>query len=97
MCVLNRKYEVRLGLEEVLYSYSLKCHNLGRYYLVVDNKALQLVMNLSTTSKNKLQGNVLLFGAWGCAYNPMVREFLVTIDPDVGLVLFFFFFGVLLV
>ena len=24
VCVLNRKYEVRLGLEEVLYAYSIK-------------------------------------------------------------------------
>ena len=49
MCVPNRKYEVRLGLEEVLYSYSLKRHNLWRYYLVVDDKTLQLVTNLPTT------------------------------------------------
>ena len=40
VCVLNRKYEMLLGLEEVLYSYSLKLHNLGRYYLVADDKAL---------------------------------------------------------
>ena len=63
--ILNQKYEVRLGLEEVLYAYSLKRHKLGRYYLVVNAKLLQLVTNLPTTSKNKLQGNVLLFGAWG--------------------------------
>ena len=72
---------MRLGLKEVLYSYSLKHHNLGRYYLVVDDKALHLVMNLPTTSKNKPQGNVLLFGAGGCARDPMVREFRVTMDP----------------
>ena len=53
VCVLNRKYEVRLGLKEVLYSYFLKRHNLGRYYLFVDDKALQLVTNLPTISKNK--------------------------------------------
>ena len=87
MCVPNRKYEVCLGLEEVLYSYSLKCHNLWRYYLVFDDKALQLVTNLHTTSKNKPQGSMLLFDAWGCASDPMVREFRVTMDLDVGLVL----------
>ena len=63
VCVLNRKYDVCLGLEEVLYEYSIKRHKLGRYYLVVDAKSLQLVTNLPNTSKDKPQGNVLLFGA----------------------------------
>ena len=31
VCVLNRKYEVRLGQEEVLYAYSLKQHKLRKY------------------------------------------------------------------
>ena len=62
VCVHNMKYEVRLGLKEVLYSYFLKRHNLGRYYLIVDDKALQLVTNLPTISKNKPQCSVLLFG-----------------------------------
>ena len=87
VCVLNRKYEVRLGLEKVLYSYSLTHHNLGKYYLVVDNKALQLVTNLPTISKNKPHGYVLLFVTWGCARDPMVPEFRVTTDPEAGLVL----------
>ena len=52
VCVLNIKYELCLGLEEVLYAYTLKRHNLGRYYIVVDMKSLQLVMNFPTTSKN---------------------------------------------
>ena len=38
VCVLNRKYKLRLGLEEVLYAYSFKRHNLERYYLVADAK-----------------------------------------------------------
>ena len=63
VCVLNRKYDFSLGLEEVLYAYSFKRHNLERYYLVVDAKSLQLVTNLLTISKNKTQGNVLLFDA----------------------------------
>ena len=62
VCVLNRKYEVRLSLEEV-YAYTLKIHNLRRYYLVADAKSLQLATNLPITGKNKPQGNVLLFGA----------------------------------
>ena len=53
VCILNRKYELGLGLEEVLYANTLKPHNLGRYYLVIDAKSLQLVMNLPTTIKNK--------------------------------------------
>ena len=85
VCVLNRKYELRLGLEEVLYAYSFKRHNLGRYYLDVDVKSLQLVTNLPTNNKNKPQGNVLMFGAWGCAMDPMLREFPVNMDPNAGL------------
>ena len=53
VCVLNRKYELRLGLEEVLYAYTLKQHNLRRYYLIADVKSLHLVMNFPTISKNK--------------------------------------------
>ena len=72
VCVLNRKYKLHFGFEEVLYAYSFKRHNLGRYYLVSDVKSLQLVTNSPTTSKNKPQGNVLLFKAWGCARDPML-------------------------
>ena len=61
--MLNIKYELRLGLEKVIYAYTLKRHNLERYYLVADAKLLHLVMHLLTTSKNNPQGNVLLFGA----------------------------------
>ena len=74
-----------LGLEEVLYTYSLKRHNLGRYYFVFEDKSLQLVTNLTITSKKKTQCNVLLFGTWGCARDPMLRELQVNSDPDVGM------------
>ena len=30
VCVLNRQYDVHLGLEEVLYAYTIKRHNLGK-------------------------------------------------------------------
>ena len=53
VCVLNCQYGVRLGLEEVLYAYTMKRHNLGKYYCVVDAKSLQLVTNLLDTNKNK--------------------------------------------
>ena len=44
---------------------------------MADAQPLHLVTNLLNTSKNKPQGNVLVFGAWGCAKDPMMREFLV--------------------
>ena len=53
VCVLNKRLNLRLGLEEVLLAYSLKWHKLGWYYLVVDAPPLHLVTNLSNTSKNK--------------------------------------------
>ena len=85
-CVLNCKYEERLGLEEVLYAYSIKRHKLGRYYLVTDAKSLQLVMNFSNTSKSKPQGNVLLLDIWGSENDLVLREFRVNADPDSGMV-----------
>ena len=86
VCVLNRQYDIRLGLEEVLYAYTIKQSNLGKYYFVADAKLLQLVTNLPDTSKNKPQGNVLLFGSWGCTKDPMLRELGLNSDPDSGLV-----------
>ena len=82
--MLNRKHELYLGVKEVLYAHTLKRHNLEKYYLVADAKLLHLVTNLLNTSKNKLQGNVLLFGAWGCSRDPMLREFPVNTDPAAG-------------
>ena len=73
-------------MEKVLYAYSIKRHNLGKYYFVADSKSLQLVMNFPDTSKNKPQGNVLMFDAWDCAKDPMLREFRINEDPDSGLV-----------
>ena len=86
VCVLNRQYDVRLDLEEVLYAYTIKRHNLGKYYFVFDSRSLQLVTNLPDTSKNKPQGNVLMLGAWGYAKDPMLQEFQINADPDSSLV-----------
>ena len=61
--VLNRKHRLHLGLEEVLFAFTFKRHNLVKYYLVVNAKSLQLVTSLPSTNKNKPQGNVLLFKA----------------------------------
>ena len=55
VCVLNRQYGVHLGLEEVLYAYTIKIDNLRKYYFVAGSKLLQLVTNLPNTSKNKPQ------------------------------------------
>ena len=82
--MLNRKHGLHLGLEEVLYAYTFKRHNLGKYYLAADAKPLHLVTHLPNTSKNKSQGNVLLFEAWECAGDPMLREFLVNTDLAAG-------------
>ena len=82
--VLNRKHELHLGLEEVLYAYTFKRHNLGKYYLIADAKSLYLVTNLPNTSKNKPQGNMILFRAWGCVRDPMIQDFLVNTDPTAG-------------
>ena len=53
--------------------YAIKQHNLGKYYF--DAKSLQLVANLPDTSKNKPQGNVLLFGSWGFRRIPCSESF----------------------
>ena len=79
--MLNRKLVLHLGLEEVLYAYSLKWHNLEKYYLVVDAKSLKLVTN---TRKNKSQSNLLLCGAWGCTKGLMLRVFPVNTNPATG-------------
>ena len=86
VCVLNRQYDVRLDLEEVLYAYTIKRHNLGKYCFVSNSRSLQLVTNLPDTSKNKPQSNVLMFGAWGYAKDPMLQEFKINADPDSSLV-----------
>ena len=61
--MLNHRCDIRLGLEEVLYAYTIKRHSSGKYYFVADAKTFQLVVNLLDTSKNKPQVYVLLFGA----------------------------------
>ena len=58
--VLNSHYDFNLGFEEVLFVYTLKKHHSGKFYFMVDTKSIQLVMNLSDTSKNKPKGNVII-------------------------------------
>ena len=66
--VLNKKLSLRLSLEEVLYTYSFK-------RLMANAQPLHLVTNFPNTNKNKPQGNVMVFGTWGCARDPMLRKF----------------------
>ena len=70
--MLNLQYNINLGLEDVLYVYIIKQHNLGKYYFVADAKLLQLVTNLPDANKNKPHGNVQLFDAWGYAKDTML-------------------------
>ena len=81
---MNKKLGLMLGLEEVLYECSFKRHKLGRYYLVANTQPLHLVTNLPNTNKNKPQGNVLVFGSWGCARDPMLRKFPFPSSPLAG-------------
>ena len=64
-----------LGLEEVVYAYTIKRHRAGEYYFVADAKPLQFVVNLPDTSKNMPQGNIMIFDAWSCSKDPMLRGF----------------------
>ena len=85
--MLNNLYDLRLGSKKVIYTNTIKRHNLGKYYFVANVKPFQLVTNMPDTSKNKQQGNALVFGAWGYARDPMLREFRLNLDPKSGLVL----------
>ena len=66
---------MHLGLEEDLYAYTIKRHNLRKYYFVVNFKLLQLVTYFPDIRKNKPQGNILLFGAWGLCEGPHAPRF----------------------
>ena len=57
--VLNSHYDFNLGFE-ALFVYTLKKHHSGKFYFMVDTKSIQLVMNLSDTSKNRPKGNVII-------------------------------------
>ena len=82
--MLNKKLCLKLGLEEVLYTYSFKQYKLSHYYLMANAQPLHLGTNLSNTRNNKPQGNVLVFDACGCARDPMLREFPIPSSPSVG-------------
>ena len=84
VCVLNHRYNIHLRLKDVIYAYTIKRHSLGKYYFVADAKTLQLVINLPDTSTNKSQVNVLLFGAWGCFRDPMLRGFKINLGLKSG-------------
>ena len=81
--MLNRRYDIRLELEEVLYAYTTKRHSSSKCYFVANANPLQLVVNLPDASKNKLQGYVLLFDIWGCARDLRLRGVWAKIRPRV--------------
>ena len=66
--------------------YTIKLHNLEKYYFMVDAKLLQLVTNLPNTRKNKSYSHVLLFNAWGCAKDAILLELRLNLDLESGLV-----------
>ena len=76
-------FYVHVNIIQVLLGMCI-LNKLDWYYLVADAQPLHLVTNLPNTSKNKTQGNVLVFGAWGYAKDPMLREFPVPSLPSVG-------------
>ena len=43
------------------------------------------MVHLIDTRKNKPQSNMLSFGAWGCAEDPMLRECKLKLDPRAKL------------
>ena len=52
VCMLNRRFYIHLGLDIVLYAYTIKRHSSGKYCFVVEAKLLQIVVNFPNTSKN---------------------------------------------
>ena len=81
---MNHRYGTRLGIEEILYAYTFKRHSASKYYFMAYAKPLQLVVNLSTTSKNKPQGNVMILGVWGCAEDLILRKYKINLDPELS-------------
>ena len=43
------------------------------------------MVHLIDTRKKKRQSNMLSFGAWGCAEDPMLREYKLKLDPRAKL------------
>ena len=81
---MNRRHGFRTELEEILYIYTLKRHNLGKYCFVASTWVLQLVVNLLDTSKNKPQGNIMIFGVLGCTKDPMLKEYKINMNLESG-------------
>ena len=78
---MNHQHGFRIGLDEILYVYTSKRHNLGKYYFVADARLLQLVVNLLDTSKNKPQGNVKYSAHGVVPRTPMLKEYKINMDP----------------
>ena len=53
---MNRHYGTHLGMEEILYVYTLNRNNGDKYYFVVDARPLQLIVNFPYRSKINHKG-----------------------------------------
>ena len=84
MAVINGLHGLHIKLKEILYVYTFKRHNLGKYYFVANTRPLQLVVNLHNLSKNKPQGNIVIFGASGCEKELMLKEYKINMDLESG-------------
>ena len=81
---MNGLHGLQIELKEILYVHTFKRHNLGKYYFVANARLLQLVVNLHNLSKNKPQGNIMIFGVWGCAKELMLKEYKINMDLESG-------------
>ena len=57
--ILNLRRKLDLGLEELLFIYSLKRHPNGCYFLMADAKPIQIITNLPDMTKHKAKSFVV--------------------------------------
>ena len=60
--ILNFIHDMDLGLENVLFIYSLKLSMIGKFSFCMDSRSLQLVMGFPNMNKNVVRGNVIVLG-----------------------------------
>ena len=75
LCVLNRKYDVHLGLDEVLYAYSIKRHKLGRYYLIANASCFNWSQTCPTQARTSFKAMYYCSVLGGMRGTPYFRSF----------------------